>query len=484
MNSFKTKAASVGELTNAISGMGTAVPAAATDLDRFFSLSAKADLGVGEKNINGLADAFDRVGDRSGLLKANDAVTGFLDKIGGADSVLNQVKGRFTDLDQSLTDLASNGSSQQAALGFQQIANQAAKAGTPVDELVALFPQYRKQLEDQATALHVAGLTAQDCCRKRAAELLKVAEQVVVLRRGGLGCIAGVVDLRDPLVEALPTLLVQDVRGPDGVVAEDLGEGRVPLGLRQLRQAAAELVGEVRDPDELALGVVGADAEPVHLGPALLGRVRQGEQHRLEAGAGVGPDQAGGGERGEGAGGVLDAQAELGRDEAALLQRGRHVGHLALRLAGSGCEEVRDVRHVLALELELRQGGGRGLAGLGDADLPGRGQVEGALQPTTRVSCADTPALSRFSMPVADSVALNFVVLPSSSASARSAPMFLRASSPVAATLDMPWSKSAADLTAAPNPTAAARPTLVRPEPRTRSDCSCLLTDARPRSSP
>ena len=163
VNTFKTKAASVDELSNAISAMGTAVPAATTDLDRFFSLSARADLGIGEDSINGLADAFDRVGNRSGLLKANDVVTGFLDKIGGADSVLNQTKKRFTDLDQVFSDSFSKGDPQQAALGFQQVANMAAKAQIPIGALVdKYFPEYKKQLEAQATDLHVAGLSAED----------------------------------------------------------------------------------------------------------------------------------------------------------------------------------------------------------------------------------------------------------------------------------------------------------------------------------
>jgi hypothetical protein len=45
-------------------------------------------------------------------------------------------------------------------------------------------------------------------------------------------------------------------------------------------------------------------------------RVLQRKHHGLEAGAGVGAQQAGARERSQGAGRILDGQAHLGRDEA------------------------------------------------------------------------------------------------------------------------------------------------------------------------
>src|SRR5690606_15753813 len=65
---------------------------------------------------------------------------------------------------------------------------------------------------------------------------------------------------------------------------------------------------------------------------------------------------------------------------------------------------------------------------------------------------------SRFSMPAAASPAENDVLAPRSIATSRSWAMLVRASSPVAATLDMAWSKSAAVFTAAPTPVRAAAP--------------------------
>jgi hypothetical protein len=106
--------------------------------------------------------------------------------------------------------------------------------------------------------------------------------------------------------------------------------------------------------------------ELLHEPGRLRGRVRQLQQHRLEGRARVGAEQASGRERRQGAGGLLDGQAHLRRDEAALLERHAHVGHFALRLASSSSEQVRDVRDVLALELELGQRGGRDLSRVPD----------------------------------------------------------------------------------------------------------------------
>src|SRR5690606_4147339 len=79
-------------------------------------------------------------------------------------------------------------------------------------------------------------------------------------------------------------------------------------------------------------------------------------------------------------------------------------------------------------------------------------------RPPPITSPAETPAFSRFSMPAAASPAENDVLAPRSIATSRSWAMLVRASSPVAATFDMAWSKSAAVFTAAPTPVRAAAP--------------------------
>jgi hypothetical protein len=215
-----------------------------------------------------------------------------------------------------------------------------------------------------------------------ALQTLQVAGQVVGLDLRGPRRVAGIVDLGDPALNALRALVVQHAGGPDRVGAEDLRQGGVALRLRQVLQLLAQLPGEGGDADELALRVVRGDPELFHRLAGLLRRVGKRQQHLLEAGAGVRPDQASVGERGEGAGGVLHGQAELGGDQPGLLQRHTHVLHRPLRLARAGGQQVRHVRNLPALQLEVGEGRRGDLRRVADTDLPSRRQVEGTLQTT------------------------------------------------------------------------------------------------------
>ena len=137
-------------------------------------------------------------------------------------------------------------------------------------------------------------------------ELLQVTSEVILLDRSRLGGVAGVVDLIDPPLDAVGALLVQHVRGPDRIIAEDGGQGGVALGLRQVGQLVLQLPGQVSDANKIPGGIVGGDAQLFHFGLGFGGRVRHPEQHRLEAGAGVGADQASRRERRQGAGCFFD----------------------------------------------------------------------------------------------------------------------------------------------------------------------------------
>ena len=211
-------------------------------------------------------------------------------------------------------------------------------------------------------------------CIEGATELLEVASKIVLLDRCRLGCVSGVVDLVDPALDAVGALLVQHVRGADRVAAEDRRQRGVALGLRQVGQLVLQLPGQVSDANKIPGGIVGGDAQLFHFGLGFGGRVRHPEQHRFEAGAGVGADQAGRRERRQGAGCFFDRQAELRRDKAGLLERHRHVGDFALGFAGSGGDQVSDVRDVRAGQAELGHGGGRHLGAVGHTKVAGCGE--------------------------------------------------------------------------------------------------------------
>jgi hypothetical protein len=99
-----------------------------------------------------------------------------------------------------------------------------------------------------------------------------------------------------------------------------------------------------------------------------------------------------------------------------------HVADRALRLPGARGEQVGDVGHLVALQLEHRQGGGAGLGGVGDSSCPAAARFRAPVRPPPMMSVADTPALAISVMPcAASSVAEYWVSAPALMATSRSA---------------------------------------------------------------
>ena len=145
------------------------------------------------------------------------------------------------------------------------------------------------EVHDPGQRLHeraqraVPGLASLDRQRgERAAELLEVAAQVVLERGGGLRRVAGIVHGGGPVGDAVGALLVQDGRRADRIVAENLRESLLPLSIRQAAETLLQDAREAFEADELALRVVGADAQLLHLLRRLPSRVGEREQHGLE----------------------------------------------------------------------------------------------------------------------------------------------------------------------------------------------------------
>ena len=149
-----------------------------------------------------------------------------------------------------------------------------------------------------------------------AAEVFQVSAQVVVLGGGLLGGVPGIGDLLGPVGDAVGAFVVEHVGGADRVGAEDGGERLVALCLCESAHLGLELAGQGFEADEVALGVVGADAELVHEVLRFFGGVGERDEHAFEAGAGVGSGHAGVGEAGEGADGLFHADAEAVGDHA------------------------------------------------------------------------------------------------------------------------------------------------------------------------
>ncbi len=148
---FRDAPKSLGDAGQAIAGIGTSVDSALPSLDKFFALNETSGLDLGDGKIDGLAEAFDHLGKSKGALGFLDSFTG---KIPGVTSTTEVLDDRFSKLDTTLTTLGST-SAPDAARGFAAVAKVAAAQKVPLEDLVSLFPQYKQQLQDQATALGV-----------------------------------------------------------------------------------------------------------------------------------------------------------------------------------------------------------------------------------------------------------------------------------------------------------------------------------------
>lgn len=149
---------SLGDAGQAISEIGSSAAGAAPSMEKFFTFTSKQDLDFTSGGVNGLADAFRNINVNGGSVhKVLDGISGAL----GFTTQASQINDRFTQLDTVLTQMGAT-SAPQAAAGFAQIAAAAAKQQVPVEKLVELFPAYKQQLQDQATAL---GVTVPDSAK-------------------------------------------------------------------------------------------------------------------------------------------------------------------------------------------------------------------------------------------------------------------------------------------------------------------------------
>lgn len=133
---------------------------AANGMDQFLSIAdtATGDIAPIQANVDGLGDALGRLLDKSKGQQFNDMVSGWLP---GKD-VAEILTERFGQLDQSIVSLYSDGKADQAAAAFGKIAEAAKAQGVAVEDVTALFPEYKAQLQQQANELEVTTLSAQD----------------------------------------------------------------------------------------------------------------------------------------------------------------------------------------------------------------------------------------------------------------------------------------------------------------------------------
>ncbi|MET9339281.1 hypothetical protein [Nonomuraea sp. NPDC003804] len=108
--------------------------------------------GINVAGVVDLASGFEDFADTAARLASDDPFTkiqnGVLSVVDSFDIVtLDNGAQAIDNLDEGLTNLVGNGQGQQAAQMFNRLAIQMLAAGTPVEELRDLFPQYTASLE-------------------------------------------------------------------------------------------------------------------------------------------------------------------------------------------------------------------------------------------------------------------------------------------------------------------------------------------------
>lgn len=237
-------ATTLGDAGQAITAAGQGAEKAVPALDSFFQLTTTADLNPFTGKITGLNDAFKALDPQHGD-KFFSALTHGLHVLGGPAGSLDLTRERFDQLDATLAQVSTT-NAPAAAKAFSEIRAQSDTAGHSLDDLVNVqFGDYKKALQDQATAMGVTlpdsaqvyadwmGGKVPDAIKKAAAanpELAKTA-----------GVAAAAVDEQKL---SLQQLAAQAQASSDAIVAASNAEIAVQQALAQARQTASQNAGK------------------------------------------------------------------------------------------------------------------------------------------------------------------------------------------------------------------------------------------------
>ncbi len=130
----------IAELSKNLSAFGKGGEPANALLDQ---LDPKLQSVVGR--FEDFGESASRLASDNPLAKISDSVTGFLDDSFGLQ--LDGGRQAIDNLDKSLATMVGNGNGQAAAEAFGRLADRAVAAGTPVDKLKELFPEYASSLD-------------------------------------------------------------------------------------------------------------------------------------------------------------------------------------------------------------------------------------------------------------------------------------------------------------------------------------------------
>ena len=101
------------------------------------------------------ADSAARLASDNPLQNFMEGFTGFIDSNIGVQ--LDSGRQAIDNLDKTLATMVANGNSQGAAEAFKRLADQAVAAGTPVEKLKELFPQYASSMDGAVPSTAAVG---------------------------------------------------------------------------------------------------------------------------------------------------------------------------------------------------------------------------------------------------------------------------------------------------------------------------------------
>ena len=150
--------ANASQITNGLAGAGKNPGKVIPALDDNFRNLTRPSEGQGFTKVNDFSSALKRIYKPQWADNGND----FAGTVLGKDSDSTKTRAAFSEVDQSLANLAGTGGTKDATAAFEEMRKKAAEAGVPVEDLIKLVPNYRDAMVNLATQNGLTNLTEEE----------------------------------------------------------------------------------------------------------------------------------------------------------------------------------------------------------------------------------------------------------------------------------------------------------------------------------
>ena len=154
---------------------GAAAGAGLSDLEGMFTGKGNFMDGL---DVQGLDDAFRVIGNPDVSDNVDNTLSSILSFGTRGSSNIEFAKKNFMGLDQTLADMVANGSTEEAAKAYEELAAKAQASGVPIEKLVEIFPGYNSSLAANAT--EASSAAASEVVLKEALDEVGVSAEGVV----------------------------------------------------------------------------------------------------------------------------------------------------------------------------------------------------------------------------------------------------------------------------------------------------------------